>query len=187
MHFEITKNKVNKVQTNIDENKKIKMENSQIDRNLEIKEKSLNFNIENQENLKKLQSEIISKNLIIKGELNNFKIQNPSNLVIRRTKLGKVFCYRPISLINWTEKEDEILVESVKKNNFKNWKKISEQLPGRTALQCSTRFKRIQPSGIKGTWTAEEDEIIMTQIDLQMKLNGKIRWCQVSEHVHRLQ
>jgi hypothetical protein len=33
---------------------------------------------------------------------------------------------------HWTQEEDEILQEAVTENGGKNWKKISESLPGRT-------------------------------------------------------
>jgi hypothetical protein len=40
----------------------------------------------------------------------------------------------------WTTEEDETLRESVIENKGKNWKKISEKLTDRTAIQCLHRY-----------------------------------------------
>jgi hypothetical protein len=59
--------------------------------------------------------------------------------------------------INWTKEEDEILIQKTKEHNYKNWSAVASFIPGRTAIQCSARYKRIQPGLIKGAWTPEED------------------------------
>ena len=59
--------------------------------------------------------------------------------------------------VNWTKEEDEILIQKTKEHNFKNWAAVASFIPGRTAIQCSARYKRIQPGLIKGAWTPEED------------------------------
>jgi transcription factor MYB, plant len=51
----------------------------------------------------------------------------------------------------WTKEEDEILIQSVKENQAKNWKKVSECLDGRTPIQCLHRWQKVlNPSLIKG-------------------------------------
>ena len=59
---------------------------------------------------------------------------------------------------NWTPEEEEILLKVSKLYDYKNWKKVSESLPGRSHIQCSARYKRIKPGVIKGSWTQEEDD-----------------------------
>ena len=59
--------------------------------------------------------------------------------------------------VNWTKEEDEILIQKTKEHNYKNWAAVASFIPGRTAIQCSARYKRIQPGLIKGAWTPEED------------------------------
>lgn len=78
----------------------------------------------------------------------------------------------------WTKEEDKILLETAKENEFKNWKKISERLEGRTAIQCSARYKRIRPGIIKGAWSQEEDEKLKNFI----KRFGK-NWSLISKYM----
>lgn len=58
----------------------------------------------------------------------------------------------------WTAEEDSKLLELSEKFKCKSWKKIAENLPGRTHVQCSARYKRIIPGVIKGAWTESEDQ-----------------------------
>ena len=78
----------------------------------------------------------------------------------------------------WSQNEDKILIEKAKEYNFKNWASVASFIPGRTAIQCSARYKRIQPGLIKGAWTKEEDELL---IDLYNKL-GK-NWSSISKQM----
>jgi len=65
---------------------------------------------------------------------------------------------KEIKKINfWTEEEDKILKEKAKEFNFKNWKSTANFIPGKNSIQCSARFRRIQPGLIKGPWGKEED------------------------------
>ena len=57
----------------------------------------------------------------------------------------------------WTKEEDKILLQNVERFNFKNWNLIASYIKGRTAIQCSARYKRIKPGIKKGYWTKEED------------------------------
>ena len=66
--------------------------------------------------------------------------------------------HKKIKKVKWTELEDKILLEKGKEYNCKNWRKIASFLPGHSSIQCSSRYKRIQPGLIKGTWKKEEDE-----------------------------
>ncbi|KAJ1376152.1 SANT/Myb domain [Sesbania bispinosa] len=73
----------------------------------------------------------------------------------------------------WTEEEDNILIESVKKHDGRSWKKIAEHLPGRTDVQCLHRWQKVlNPDLVKGSWTKEEDGCL---IELVRKYGFK-RW-----------
>lgn len=63
--------------------------------------------------------------------------------------------------VNWTEEEDRILIEKAAENKCKNWNAVASCIEGRTAIQCSARFKRIQPGIIKGAWTEKEDKQLL--------------------------
>lgn len=63
--------------------------------------------------------------------------------------------------VNWTKEEDEILIQKTIEHNYKNWSAVASFIPGRSAIQCSARYKRIQPGLIKGAWTPEEDQELL--------------------------
>lgn len=76
----------------------------------------------------------------------------------------------------WSSEEDKILIEKSTENNFKNWSKVASFLKGRTAIQCSARYKRIKPGLTKGAWTKEEDE----QLLKLYQIHGK-NWSMISK------
>ena len=81
----------------------------------------------------------------------------------------------------WTSEEDKILIEKAKEYNCKNWSLIASFIKDRTAIQCSARYKRIQPGITKGTWTQEEDNQLMQLY----KEHGK-NWSEISKFMpHR--
>jgi hypothetical protein len=79
---------------------------------------------------------------------------------------------------NWTNEEDKILLKYAEKFKFKNWKQIAEYLEGRSAIQCSARYKRIRPGIIKGAWTDEEDQLLLQLL----KKFGK-NWSLISKYM----
>ena len=54
---------------------------------------------------------------------------------------------------SWSEEEDKILLKKVEQFNYKNWNIIASFIKGRTAIQCSARYKRIKPGLKKGYWS----------------------------------
>jgi len=60
----------------------------------------------------------------------------------------------------WTLEEDELLIALAEKYNEKHWKEISKRFDNKNPLQCFSRYKRIRPGIIKGSWKKEEDEAI---------------------------
>ena len=57
---------------------------------------------------------------------------------------------------NWTAEEDELLRNAVQQYGGRNWKKISDQIPERTDVQCLHRWQKVlRPGLVKGPWTPE--------------------------------
>jgi hypothetical protein len=63
----------------------------------------------------------------------------------------------------WVEDEDSKLMDGVQTHGSKNWGVIAALVPGRTKIQCKSRwYAALDPSmnrenGHKGKWTADED------------------------------
>ncbi|XP_019421866.1 PREDICTED: myb-related protein B-like isoform X2 [Lupinus angustifolius] len=82
---------------------------------------------------------------------NSTHISGRTNAQVRRNSKG---C--------WTEEEDNILIETVKKHDGRNWKKIAANLPGRTGIQCLHHWQKVlNPDVVKGSWTKEEDDCLI--------------------------
>eukprot|EP01080_Neovahlkampfia_damariscottae_P006114 gene6114-10121_t len=80
----------------------------------------------------------------------------------------------------WTEEEDEILKKAVKENDEKNWKRVSEQLEGRTPIQCLHRWQKVlNPFIVKGPWSEEEDKICYALV----QKHGANNWTEIAEHI----
>eukprot|EP00598_Pedospumella_elongata_P007066 CAMPEP_0184973418 /NCGR_PEP_ID=MMETSP1098-20130426/5206_1 /TAXON_ID=89044 /ORGANISM="Spumella elongata, Strain CCAP 955/1" /LENGTH=696 /DNA_ID=CAMNT_0027495873 /DNA_START=123 /DNA_END=2213 /DNA_ORIENTATION=+ len=63
---------------------------------------------------------------------------------------------------NWTAEEDELLRSAVQQYGGRNWKKISDQIPERTDVQCLHRWQKVlRPGLVKGPWTPEEDKSVI--------------------------
>ncbi|XP_026662390.2 transcription factor MYB3R-2-like [Phoenix dactylifera] len=66
----------------------------------------------------------------------------------------------------WTDEEDDMLIKAVRQFNGKNWKKIAELFPDRTDVQCLHRWQKVlNPELVKGTWTKEEDNLIIQLVE----------------------
>lgn len=88
---------------------------------------------------------------------------------------------RRASMSKWTVEEDQKLQMAVEENGAKNWKKIANELPGRTDVQCLHRWQKVlKPGLIKGPWTAEEDEIVAQMV----KKFGHKSWSTVARHLN---
>ena len=63
---------------------------------------------------------------------------------------------------NWVASEDDLLLRLIKDHGTGSWIKISQFMNGRTAKQCSNRWKDcLNPEIRKGNWSLEEDTIIL--------------------------
>ena len=79
----------------------------------------------------------------------------------------------------WSKEEDDALRKAVKLYGAKGWKQISQLLPDRTDVQCLHRWQKVlHPAIIKGPWTKEEDETVMTCIR-----NGIKKWSEIATFV----
>jgi hypothetical protein len=80
----------------------------------------------------------------------------------------------------WTKEEDSTLRAAVMLHQAKNWKKIAENFPDRTDVQCLHRWQKVlNPEVVKGPWTPEEDQKV---IELVEQLGAK-KWSQIAQHL----
>lgn len=83
---------------------------------------------------------------------------------------------------DWTEDDDEKLRVAVILCKEKNWKKIAEQIPGKTPAQCMHRYKAsLNPDTlkVKGRWTPEEDQMLADLV----KEHGTKNWRFIASHL----
>ena len=75
----------------------------------------------------------------------------------------------------WTEEEDVLLQQVVPLYNERHWRKISQHMKGRSAIQCLHRWTKIlKPGLVKGPWSSEEDNRLMVWVQEK----GPIKWAQ---------
>lgn len=96
---------------------------------------------------------------------------------IKKLRSNLIFTIKKIkNQKKWTKEEDELLISLAERFGEKNWKEISKSFFNKNSLQCFSRYKRIRPGIIKGSWKKEEDKKI---IDLVNK-HGK-SWSKISK------
>lgn len=80
--------------------------------------------------------------------------------------------------IIWTPEEDQHLSNIMKTTPVPSWCSLLHHFPGKTAQQIAGRWEKVlNPSLIKGSWTREEDEIIVEFV----KNNGPKNWVKLAE------
>jgi len=107
------------------------------------------------------------------------------NLSISIQEYEKIFLKEKIFIIKklkktqtWNKDEDKLLIELGDIHKGKKWKKVAEYLPNKNSIQCCSRYKRIKPEIIKGSWTKEEDEKLLNLI----KVHG-FQWGVISKEM----
>jgi hypothetical protein len=96
-------------------------------------------------------------------------------LKAKRAKTNQLF--QIIKIKNkkkWTREQDSLLIKLAEKHKEKHWKEVSANFLNKNALQCFSRYKRIRPGIVKGSWCKEEDEKILKLVDLYGKSWSKI-------------
>ncbi|CAN6875391.1 unnamed protein product [Brassica oleracea] len=77
----------------------------------------------------------------------------------------------------WTQEEDAIIVELVKKYGPAKWSLIAKSLPGRIGKQCRERWhNHLNPGIRKDAWTTEEETAL---INAQQKHGNK--WAEIAK------
>eukprot|EP00854_Cymbomonas_tetramitiformis_P014471 gene14471-17105_t len=80
----------------------------------------------------------------------------------------------------WTPEEDETLRRAVSHHKGKNWKKIAEYFSDRTDVQCLHRWQKVlNPALVKGPWTKEEDEQIISLVSNM----GPKKWSVIAQQL----
>lgn len=78
----------------------------------------------------------------------------------------------------WSPEEDELLKKIVPFYGEKQWRKISQHMKGRSAIQCLHRWTKIlKPGLVKGPWTTEEDQKLYEWVAKE----GPTKWSQCSQ------
>ncbi|GBG27598.1 Transcription factor MYB3R-4 [Hondaea fermentalgiana] len=84
----------------------------------------------------------------------------------------------------WGPEEDNILRQTVAEMGAKNWKKISQVAFGgrRTDVQCLHRWQKVlKPGLVKGSWTKEEDAVVMRMVEKYGL--GNIKWSVIANQL----
>ena len=106
-------------------------------------------------------SEDEEQNHLINGALLGLEMLPPGAEVRQRIGTSKL----GIKKTSWSKEEDKILTEIVTKNGAARWSHVASHLPGRAGKQCRERwFNHLCPEVKKGSWSAEEDRIIMESV-----------------------
>jgi hypothetical protein len=93
----------------------------------------------------------------------------------RKQKTDLIFIIKKIkNQKKWTKEEDEKLIELAGVYHEKHWREISKRFNKKNPLQCFSRYKRIRPGIIKGSWKKEEDQLIIQLVEKHGKFWSKI-------------
>lgn len=80
----------------------------------------------------------------------------------------------------WTIEEDEKLRYYLQIFGERNWKKVSEQMDGRSPIQCLHRWTKIlKPGLVKGPWTLEEDKKLIEWVHAE----GALKWSRAAQYI----
>ena len=107
--------------------------------------------------------------------LNKTSLSNNNPIVDKLFLNKKIFSIVKVrNKKKWTKEEDSKLIKLAEKNKEKHWKEIAKNFQNKNPLQCFSRYKRIKPGIIKGTWSKEEDERILSLVKIYEKSWSKI-------------
>lgn len=81
----------------------------------------------------------------------------------------------------WTAEEDELLHQAIQRHGEKQWRRIAEDIPGRSPIQCLHRWTKIlKPGLVKGPWTQEEDEKLVQWVAKE----GATKWANAGTFIN---
>jgi hypothetical protein len=111
-------------------------------------------------------------------------MKNPRGIARLRPPLAptrtRVRSANPAFQAKWTQSEDKRLIELAANVPNPNWNSITANLPGKTVHQVVDRWEKVvNPSLIKGSWTRDEDEMIINWV----KANGPTNWTKLAENM----
>lgn len=93
------------------------------------------------------------------------------------TRTRKQHSYASSSTI-WTQEEDDLLRKLAQNSQSVSWSGIAKYFPNKTAPQLAGRWEKVlNPKLVKGSWTREEDETIVSFV----KANGDKDWSKLAE------
>ncbi|XP_013104164.1 snRNA-activating protein complex subunit 4 [Stomoxys calcitrans] len=140
---------------------------------------------------KEINSEKLVKLLQMVGE--DFSIDwdviSKHNVIHRHSPtsceaMWNVYLHPSLKRSKWTEKENELLGEVVKKHNFQNWEAIAKEIEGRSDFQCFIQYLNYVYYKIREKickWTKEDDKRLIKVIESN-NINGIINWSNVMVH-----
>jgi hypothetical protein len=100
-----------------------------------------------------------------------------SNYLITNQNADKSQIFSIIKIKNkkkWSKDEDKMLINLAEQYKEKHWKDISSNFNNKNSLQCFSRYKRIRPGIIKGSWSKEEDSKILELVSMHGKCWSRI-------------
>lgn len=83
-----------------------------------------------------------------------------------------------VKKVNWTREEDQLLCRlTAQSPGPRNWPCIAASFPNKTTQQVTERWEKVlDPHLVKGSWTREEDEIIVNFV----REHGCNHWSKLS-------
>ena len=109
--------------------------------------------------------------------LKGIKEHSPLALTRNRTK-GTLKTFN--SVAKWSPMEDELLIRLVQGKTDINWETVSSHFPNKTLHEVIGRWEKVlDPSLVKGSWTRQEDEFIISWV----AAHGASSWTKLAEHL----
>jgi len=102
----------------------------------------------------------------------------------KQTNVSRAPKYKKSSKSNsWTQEEDQVIMEAFSYEAGQFWKEMVDQLKdsGKSPSQCLHRWQKVlDPKLVKGSWTKEEDEML---VDLVERLGPK-NWSTIAKNLN---
>ncbi|KAK8884854.1 hypothetical protein M9Y10_043975 [Tritrichomonas musculus] len=113
---------------------------------------------------------LTTKKTINEQIFTDITIQKEINKIIQKSK------YKPHQ--KWSKEEDEKLKKLVEEFGVNDWRHLAKKMEGRNSRQCRERYQYyLNPSLIRGQWTREEDELIIS-----LRNNLGPQWMKISKY-----